>query len=151
MSAPKPPPLGRLLRQALKAAEYCEAKPPPGPLAPVAALPVVPGEVPVVPAVPLGLKPRPAPRKAVAALAGTPWLSRHEVNLALLAEPAPAALGAVVLADVVGAAVFVDPPPHAPTMRPEVAIASASTAEWLAGVQRRASAGLRTGLESILR
>lgn len=148
LRAAKPP---RSERHALKAAEYCENRPPPGLPAPGVEVPVTAPELPEAPAVPLGRRPRRAPPKADAALAGTPWLSRHAVNFALLADVAPAAddADAAVEADVAGVADLVDPPPQAAATKPDVAMATVNKTGCRRRLRRPTSAGLRAGFESI--
>jgi hypothetical protein len=107
---PRPNPLGRSLRQALNAAEYWLRR-----LDRLAELPPVVVELVDPPA------PR-RPKPAEATLAGTPWLSRHWVNLARAAGVEPdepvepdGALGAVV--EEAEEEVLVLPPPHAEASR----------------------------------
>jgi hypothetical protein len=136
---PKPPPpkLGRSLAHEVYAAWYCAG---------------IVGRVKLVPdgAEPLGVEvgePAPGrrpPKRAVASLAGTPWLSRHWVYLAKAAvkEAEPRAtvvgVGVVVADDVDG----LELPPHAPS-RSETARTGSTTIaarmvarrmEWVEGV-----------------
>ena len=98
---PWPRPAGKSLRQALKAVWYWVKRL------------ERPGELPLVPLVVELVEPlagRRPPKPEEATLAGTPWLSRHCVNLA---RDAPAALDGAVVDVGAEAEALLLPPPQA--------------------------------------
>jgi hypothetical protein len=97
---PRPKPAGKSVRQALKAAWYWVKR-----LERLGELPLVPLVVELVEPL-AGRRP---PKPAEATLAGTPWLSRHCVNLARDA-PAAALDGAVVDVGAEAEALLLPPP-----------------------------------------
>ena len=126
-------------------------KPPAACPAPAAVLPEVALELPgAVPAAVGRRKPLPAAPKDVATFAGTPWLSRQDVNFARAADAVPAAdVGAEVEVGVVWADVFVDPPPHEATSKPAATITAIIEGELRQGGLGTVSERLRAGVESI--